>query len=131
VIDPGCYSDLKFPDSADKKKVQDFAGRIMKFFAHTPYILPGGADIGADRTKCFDRSYDPCKYGRGNLVMVYLTGEAVINAYGDQSKKEPLHVNSMLALTQYGDYWVARTILADDASKEEFKKIKVQFKDAP
>ena len=39
VIDPGCFSDLEFPTSANKKKVQDFAGIFIKFFsAHTLHI---------------------------------------------------------------------------------------------
>ncbi|MGA1981331.1 MAG: hypothetical protein ABSG84_02580 [Acidobacteriaceae bacterium] len=131
MIDPSCFSDAEFPDSMDKKKVQEFAGKIMKFFSGTPYILPGGANVDANRRKCSDKSYGPCRYGRGSLVTVYLSGDAMIDAYEDPSKKEQVHVNSLLALTAYGDYWVAQALLLDEASRQELKKITVSFKDAP
>ena len=132
VIDPGCFSDAKFPTSPDKKKVLQFAGKIIKFFRNTPYISPGGADVDAERTKCFDPSYSPCRYGGGGFVTIFLTGETNINAFADQTKKEPLHVNTLFSLTEYNGYWIAWTALADDPSKEQLKKnAKVQFKDAP
>jgi hypothetical protein len=131
VIDPGCFSDAEFPTSPDKKKVLQFAGKIIKFFRNTPYISPGGADVNADRTKCSDPSYGPCRYGGGGLVTIFLTGETDINAFEDQTKKERLHVNTLFSLTEFNGYWVAWTAFADDPSKEQLKNAKVQFKDAP
>lgn len=131
VIDPKCFPDAEFPTSTDKKKVMQFAGQIIKYFRNTPYILPSGADVDAHRAKCVDPTYAPCKYARGGLVTIYLTAETYINAFADQTRKERLHVNTLLSLTQYGDYWVARTAVADDPSKQELQNGKVQLKDAP
>ena len=65
-------------------------------------------------------------------MTIFLTGETNINAFADQTKKEPLHVNTLFSLTEYNGYWIAWTALADDPSKEQLKKnAKVQFKDAP
>ena len=65
-------------------------------------------------------------------MTIFLTGETNINAFADQTKKEPLHVNTLFSLTEYTGNWIAWTALADDPSKEQLKKnAKVQFKDAP
>jgi hypothetical protein len=117
AIDPACFPDAEFPHSMNKGKIQKFAGKIVKAFSNTPYILPSGADV------------DALNLDLARRPIIILTGESVINAIEDPSPvtKEPLHVNVLLCLRESNGYWVAWGALADDASKEELKKTNVDF----
>jgi hypothetical protein len=121
AIDPGCFPGMKFPKSLkDRQKIQEFARKIVNFFAHTPYISSTGADIDAGDLA-----------GR---LGIWLTGSDVINApngqtIDGQTTKEPVRVNKFLALVESNGYWFAWANVADDATKAELQKRNdLQFK---
>jgi hypothetical protein len=121
AIDPSCFPGMKFPKSLkDRQKIQEFARKIVNFFAHTPYISSNGADIDAGDLA-----------GR---LGIWLTGSDAINApngqtIDGQTTKEPVRVNKFLALVESNGYWFAWANVADDATKAELQKRNdLQFK---
>jgi hypothetical protein len=116
AIDPGCFPGAKFPKSLkDKKKIHEFARKIVNFFAHTAYISSNGADIDAG--------------DQAGRLGIWLTGVDVINAPDGQTTKEPLRVNKLLGLVESNGYWFAWANLADDATKTELQQRNdLQFK---
>jgi hypothetical protein len=119
AIDPGCFPAAKFPKSLkDKKKIQEFARKIVNSFSHTPYISRNGADIDAGF--------------QADRIGIWLTGADLINAIDGQATKEPLHVNRLLGLVQSNGYWVAWANVADDSTKAELQQRNdLQFKVSP
>jgi hypothetical protein len=124
AIDPGCFPGMKFPKSLkDRQKIQEFARKIVNFFAHTPYISSNGADIDAG--------------DQAGRLGIWLTGSDVINApdgqtIDSQTTKEPVRVNKLLALVESNGYWFAWANLADDATKAELQQRNdLQFKVKP
>jgi hypothetical protein len=116
AIDPACFPGAKFPKSLkDKKKIHEFARKIVNFFAHTAYISSNGADINAG--------------DQAGRIGIWLTGVDVINAPDGQTAKEPLRVNKLLGLVESNGYWFAWANLADDATKTELQQRNdLQFK---
>jgi hypothetical protein len=109
AIDPHCFPGAKFPKSLkDRKRVQEFARKIVNSFSHTAFISRNGADIDAD-------------IQNGKLA-IWLTGADLINAPDSQAVKEPLRVNRLLGLVESNGYWIAWANLADDPTKAQLQK---------
>jgi hypothetical protein len=125
AIDPGCISAPDFPRSAEERdKVGKVVDKVIKVFKNTPYISPYGVHGVAFMS-----------HGRQGKVIFQLTGGLIINAIDEidghpSPKKEPLTVNTSLALAESKGYWVAWAYLADDPSKEDLNKsAKIAFED--
>jgi hypothetical protein len=102
VIDPGCFPDTRFPKSPQSSDVRAIAGQIIHAFAHSPYIAPDGADVGA--------------FQQENLVFIVLTGQCATGACD-----KGVHENMMLSFTAFDGYWIGWATRADDERTEQLK----------
>jgi hypothetical protein len=102
VIDPGCFPDARFPKSMDTGDIRAIAGKIIHAFAHSPYIAPDGADVGA--------------FQQESLLFVMLTGQCAASA-----SNKGVHENIMLSFTAFNGYWVGWATRADDERTEQLK----------
>ncbi len=106
AIDPECFPGAPFPKSAqDRVAVTKFARRITNAFAHTPYIAPDGADFGG-----FDA-------GRRAFITI-TTGKKVSVERGMPSRKEIIHVNTLLTFIESNGYWIVAAEQVDDEAKK-------------
>lgn len=102
VVDPGCFPDAKFPRSMNAGEVRAIAGKILHAFAHSPYIAPDGADVGASQQE--------------SLLFVVLTGQCPASA-----SNKGVHENIMLSFTAFNGYWIGWATRADDERTEQLK----------
>lgn len=102
VIDPGCFPDARFPRSMDTDDVRAIAAKIIHAFAHSPYIAPDGADVGA--------------FQQESLLFVMLTGSCPASA-----SNKGVHENLMLTFTAFNGYWIGWATRADDERTQQLK----------
>lgn len=100
VFDPACFPGAPLPRSTkDRPAVATFARRVVRALAHTPYISPNGADFGG--------------FDAGGRAFVTITAEKNVTVSGSN----PVHVNTLLMVTESNGYWVVVAEMVDDQSK--------------
>jgi len=123
AIDPDCFTNVRFPQSAyDKQGINDVIDVIIKHFKHSPFFSPYGVKFQASAPK-----------GRMQFL---LTGGMTINAneiiQGHPAPaKEPLEVDTSFFVVQSHGFWIARGYVADDPSEQELKFEKLSVTDSP
>lgn len=105
VFDQDCFPGAPFPESIKHRAaVQAFAKRVVHALAYTPYIPPGGADVGG-----FDAG--------GRAFITLAADKNVIVPGKNTAQDRTVHVNMLLMLTESKGYWVVVAEIVDDASK--------------
>jgi hypothetical protein len=123
VIDPGCFTNVRFPKSAfDKQGINDAIDVILKHFKHSAFFSPYGARCQASAP--------------GGRMQLLLTGGMTINAneiiQGHPAPaREPLEVHTSFFVVQSHGFWIARGYVADDPSEQELKFEKLSVSDSP
>lgn len=123
VIDPGCLTVVRFPQSVfDKQGINDVIDVVIAHFKHSPFFSPYGV-----------KTYAFAPEDRMQLLM---TGGMTINAIGSAPghpapAKEPLGVHTSFLVVQSHGFWIARGYVADDPSEQQLKLEKLSIIDSP
>jgi len=121
AIDPDCLSIGPFPTSPETSntRVDDLANKIYQLYHPAPFFPPGKLDVSADRLEW-----------PNGPVIIFLRGKGFrdVDEVDPTRKREPVPVSTEFVVTHTGKYWLGWAAIADDRSRGELTKSKLQVK---